>query len=143
MNKEKFCDAVASSISIAQVLSKIGLAQKGGNYNTIHRYIKLYKLDTSHFIGQRWSKGKKLGPKKDINDYLSNKYPIGSHKLKLRLIAAGILEPKCSNCGIEQWLGLPAPLELDHINGNHDDNSLSNIRIVCPNCHAIKPKLCR
>jgi len=28
-------------------------------------------------------------------------------------------------------------LELDHNNGDHTDNRLENLRIVCPNCHAL------
>jgi predicted hotdog family 3-hydroxylacyl-ACP dehydratase len=30
----------------------------------------------------------------------------------------------------------PIPLELHHIDGNHHNNSLSNLQILCPNCHA-------
>ncbi|MDE1988391.1 MAG: HNH endonuclease, partial [Patescibacteria group bacterium] len=31
------------------------------------------------------------------------------------------------------------PLELDHINGDRHDNRLENLRILCPNCHSLKP----
>jgi 5-methylcytosine-specific restriction endonuclease McrA len=33
-------------------------------------------------------------------------------------------------------MGEPIPLELHHIDGNHNNNDLSNIQLLCPNCHA-------
>ncbi len=49
----------------------------------------------------------------------------------------GLLEEKCSSCGIVEWMGEPAPLDLDHINGVRYDHRLSNIRILCANCHRL------
>ena len=74
-----------------------------------------------------------------IEDYLSNKVPMQSDKLKIRLLNEGYLKPICDLCGKGRWLDEEIPLQLDHKNGNHDDNSLKNLRLICPNCHAQTP----
>jgi len=45
----------------------------------------------------------------------------------------------CSMCGNDMWLGQPIQLEIDHINGDGEDHSRENLRVVCPNCHATTP----
>jgi len=81
-----------------------------------------------------------LDKTRDIEEYTSNKVPMQSDKLKIRLINEGYLEPKCNMCGISRWLDGEVPLQLDHKNGNKDDNSLRNLRLLCPNCHALTPQ---
>ena len=64
---------------------------------------------------------------------------VKSHILKQKLIRDGIKEPKCEICKLSEWNGKPIPLELHHIDCNHYNNSLENLMILCPNCHAQQP----
>ena len=57
-------------------------------------------------------------------------------KLKMRLFNEGVKEYKCEKCGISEWNGEHITLEIHHINGNHSDNRLENLQILCPNCHS-------
>jgi hypothetical protein len=136
-SKDQIVEFIKDSISVSEVLEKIGLSQKGGNYKTFHKFVKEYGIDTSHFLGQAIHKGKRFGPKRDIQDYLSNECSISSNNLKQRLINEKFFERMCYSCGRSQWEGKDIPLELDHINGIHSDNSLENLRLLCPNCHAL------
>jgi hypothetical protein len=132
-------EAIQSSTSLRQTLIKLNVTPYGGNYDVLKKAINFFQLETSHFTGQAWNKGKVLPAKYSLNEYLNNKSPIQSYKLKNRLIKAGILKPVCSNCHHTFWLGKSIPLELDHINGNKKDNRLNNLRLLCPNCHAFTP----
>lgn len=56
--------------------------------------------------------------------------------IKRRLLAAGLLENRCEECGLREWLGEPLTVQIDHINGVRDDYRLENLRMLCPNCHS-------
>ena len=131
-----FIEAWTTSGSVRQVLGKLGLVEAGGNYACAKKRADALGLTKEHMHGQSWNKGKKVGPKRPVEEYLSNQRPIQSYKLKNRLLAEGLKQHKCECCGITEWNGQPAPIELDHIDGNRYNNTIENLRILCPNCHA-------
>jgi hypothetical protein len=137
--KEQLIDAIAQSTSIRQVLSHLGLKEAGGNYSTIQRKIAEYGLDTAHFTGKGWNQGLlfRPNPPKTIEQLLVRGSTYQSHKLRKRLLKEGYFESKCYKCGISQWQGQPIPLELEHIDGDKSNNSLDNLTLLCPNCHAL------
>lgn len=130
--------AIKNSRSIRQVLIALNLASQGGNYATIHNAIERLQIDTTHFTGMGW-KIDNHSPTIALKDYLSNKFHTQSFKLKNRLIKENVFQSICSSCNLTEWVGRPIPLELDHIDGNSRNNLLTNLRLLCPNCHALTP----
>lgn len=114
------------------------LVETGGNFNTLQKYIKLYNLDSSHFIKNyeamcNVKKNKKI----PLDQILIEHSTYDRTHLKTRLYETGLKERKCEMCGQnEEWNGKHMSLILDHINGIHNDNRIENLRIVCPNCNA-------
>lgn len=141
-NEIELRSAVKSSTSVRQVLKKLNLRAAGGNYWQINKYLKELNLKIEHFKGKGWSKGLHgIGkPRLSLKQILIKDSYFQSFKLKKRLFEARLKTPKCEDCGwAEKTNDGRIPLELDHINGDSKDNRLKNLRVLCPNCHSLKP----
>lgn len=47
-------------------------------------------------------------------------------------------------CSLCKWcktnpITKKVPIEVDHIDGDHDHNTEENLRLLCPNCHSLTP----
>ena len=134
--------AVAASHGYAATLRALGLIPAGGNYDRLQRRIAELGIDTSHFRGQAWNRGlSRPRSSRPLEEVLVGGQQTSSHKLKRRLIREGLKREACEACGWAQrrMFDGVVPLELDHINGDKTDNRIENLRILCPNCHALQP----
>lgn len=108
-----------------------------------YKRIKNNKLDPMHNYPDAYQKCKinnigtiKIIPEIWIKYVLENKITCDkSWKVLNVLVDTGYKEYKCECCGINEWNGKRITLQLHHKNGNHKDNSLENLEILCPNCH--------
>ena len=60
-----------------------------------------------------------------------------THGLKKHLLKEGIKVRRCESCGLTEWGSVLIPLELHHANGVNNDHRLSNLQLLCPDCHAL------
>ncbi|MFJ8074704.1 HNH endonuclease [Streptomyces sp. NPDC096176] len=134
--EERLRQLVAQSSSVRDVLRGLGINPVGGNHAHISRRIATLGIDTSHFVAAR--RGRPKGSRGDVltlRDREEGRIP-GS-RLRQSLVRRGVAEI-CAMCGVRTaWNNKPLRLEVDHLNGDWWDNRPENLRLLCPNCHAV------
>lgn len=145
--KEMLEEVSSKCFSFRQMILKFGLKETGGNYKNIQDRCKKFNIDTSHFFGMGWNK---LGhPDFQKYDTPLNEYFVKSDKkksssnVKNRLINNGLKEYKCEQCGINEWNEKRIVIELHHKDGDPTNNVLSNLELLCPNCHSQTHNYCK
>ena len=131
-SKEEIEQFVADSRSYAELARKIGYddtSKNGSAYRTVHQMIDELNLDTSHFTGQGWNKDNF-----DYSRFCYGKKIKTADALKAITLLRGHV---CENCGLSEWQNKQIPLEVHHIDGDELNSDLSNLQILCPNCHAL------
>lgn len=128
-SKEELQEIVSSSQSYREVSQKVGYsADSGSGKKAVEEMINLYGFDISHFKGQGWNK----------NNFDYSRFTKGNAiKIANALPALVALRGhKCECCKLSEWLEEQIPLEIHHLDGDHLNNELENLQLLCPNCHA-------
>ncbi|MDP3973896.1 MAG: HNH endonuclease [Candidatus Daviesbacteria bacterium] len=134
--KEKLEDAVSKSISVQGVARIIlGKPVSGNQHRHIKKMIQKFGIDSSHFLGYRHMLGIPSNKKKLPAQIFIIGQRQKSFHLRRALLESGV-EYECLICGINKWKDIKLNLEIDHIDGNSEDNRIENLRFLCPNCHS-------
>jgi len=141
INDEDFSLFVNESSFLYEIAQKCGY-KTGSNLrpslrDKIKKRICDLGLNTSHF---RYSYPKPLSEKLVLQENRTR----NSSCFKKRLYKEGLLHEICTLCNQTNiHNGKKLVLQLDHINGNHNDNRIENLRILCPNCHSQTSTFCK
>lgn len=127
VKNRKFCNSSCAAIfnntgkiktvkleNCVQCQSKLKTGKRFCNQTCKARFNFEYKIS-------QWKLGSKI-PNKVIRQYLLVKY-----------------QNKCVQCGWNQ-INLTSgkvPLEMEHIDGNSENNVEENLTLLCPNCHSL------
>ena len=133
VDKDEFIKVCNESSSMYQASVNLNM-----HFNTFKRYALKFGCYNPNQSGKGMKKPK--SNKILTEDILDGKYPeYQTFKLKIRLINEGFIEDKCQLCGWDKKRDgeLYTPCELHHINGDRKDHHLSNLMLLCPNCHSL------
>lgn len=101
---------------------------------TLDRYLNILEINYEGNMGRK--NITRIKSKNPIEFFLKKDKATSSHRLKLRLLKDGVKEHRCEICNLTEWLNEPIPIELHHVDGDRFNNLLTNLQILCPNCHS-------
>lgn len=146
MSSAEFAALVRRSTSVSEIIEAYGVLNPTVpkiSHKTIYARVRAEGLDLSHIPrGIGHNRGCRRGGLEAVPlaSVMVENSAYNRSTLKKRLIKEGILEEKCSICGIGNiWNGQPLVLIMDHINGDNTNATRENLRLVCPNCGSQLP----
>jgi hypothetical protein len=138
-SKEHLESKVNESNCWFEWLRNLNIPDRGCNYRTLKNKASIYNIDTSHF-NYHYAKthnGRTLNKDKSNDEIFNDSIKRKTSTIKKEYINRfldGI--PRCENCNIKNWDNKPIVFQLHHKDGNHLNNNIENLVLLCPNCHS-------
>lgn len=137
--EEEFKKLISNSTRWKDVFDFFERKNEGGNFKTLKTRIKSLNLDSSHLLSCHASTAmsRSLSREDFITKWLTKESSRNRTQVKNYLIRFKLAIYECAECKSNgTWNNKKLSLQLDHVNGVNNDNNLSNLRFLCPNCHS-------
>ena len=112
----------------------MGLSHGRSQNDLLKRRCSELNISTEHFTFSINNSNNKKYTLEEV--FKENSEYTNMARMKQKILDNNLLNYECAICGNKGiWQNKPLTLQLDHINGNHTDNRIENLRFLCPNCH--------
>lgn len=137
---EKLRAEAKKSKSFCELIKRLGMTVNTSSYRRLRKFVDDYGVDVSHFTHMGNQNAKGVSNEQLFTEGTSHSFTT----VKRRVIRDKLIPmDRCAICGMKPfWNGKPLTLRLDHINGNHYDNRLENLRFICANCDSQLDTFC-
>lgn len=138
IGKDRLFELVSNAQSVSEILANIGLKDIRSNRSNLITVCNEFELAIPKFNRKRPAKPRKWSSESILKDFTdTNEITPSNTSLKNWFLQVYTGDKICVICNLAQvWNGKPLILQLDHIDGNKRNNTLTNLRLLCPNCHS-------
>lgn len=143
LSEEEFIALCNSEINYSAVSRALGYGEVGTyTFELIKkRLTELNRQDLMDKLGSRqltsYSYQPMISSDEDIQKYFAKNTHHGTTTMKRILLRKGLLKYECYYCGNQgSWRGQELKLQLHHLDGDKNNNEVSNLVFTCPNCHS-------
>lgn len=144
IDRDELQGIVNDSVSVSEVLRRLGLF----HYEYSRMFWKRVEVDnitTDHIKRGKGHNSRQAPNCNGLSDdfVFSENSTVSRGSVRSRIIRDNLIPYQCQKCGQDdERRGKKLPLILDHINGNHRDNRIDNLRFLCPNCNSQTKTFC-